>query len=192
MPTKAKTNQPQTETEIQVRDLFQTPNYAVDLLIPFIPPNITHIWEPAAGYRKIVNRLEERGYKTLATDIRKLPEVELYNFVVDPNREDVYNNRFAIITNPPFSLKHKFYEKCREYGLPFALLIPADYSGWICDAIANDGAEKIVPTRRVDYITPTYKEKSASQFHSMWLTWGFNIGKSETIVDLTKEMKMNI
>jgi hypothetical protein len=130
--------------------------------------------------------------------------------------------------------------------VPFALLVPADYSGWIIDAIRNDGAEKIIPTRRIDYITPNiltrihegevwdaiedahecatlrdYKKNymdiwlmdlqahhdvhnyqdinevpqellhkySSSDFHSMWLTWGFGLGKTETFVELSNEEK---
>ena len=39
-------------------------------------------------------------------------------------------------------------------AVPFALLIPLDYSGWIIDALEKDGAEKIIPDSRINYITP--------------------------------------
>ena len=157
----------------------------------------------------------------------------------------------VIVTNPPFSLNKKFHDKCVEMGVSFALLIPADYAGWIIEAVEN-GAEKIIPTRRIDYITPnilnriregelwdtylvnTYNDRydsladlkkkspeilerelldypdfhvyktiyeapkkllrkySSSDFHSMWLTHGFGLGKTETFVELTNEMKDNI
>ena len=126
-------------------------------------------------------------------------------------------------------------------GLRFALLIPADISLWTIDAVRKYNCEKIIPTRRVDYLTPhicdlvwrgqvneTYGTKykktedmdgdfidkalrevhkfnivdeipeklirkySSSDFHSMWLTWGFGLGKSETFVELTNEMKNRI
>jgi hypothetical protein len=103
---------------------------------------------------------------------------------------------------------------CVITHIPFALLIPADYSGWIIEMMQN-GCEKIIPTRRVDYLTPNmlsninksgviseyYRLEDVptcilrnytSNFHSMWLTWGLNIGKQETYVELTNEMKNNI
>ena len=55
----------------QPRDLFQTPNYATDLLVSFIPKNINRIWECACGERKIADRLEYHGYNAFASDIRK-------------------------------------------------------------------------------------------------------------------------
>ena len=74
------------------------------------------------------------------------------------------------------------------------MLIPTDYCGWIIRAI-QDGAEKIIPTRRIDYITPSGLSGASghsANFHSMWLTKGFNLGRTETFVELTKEMKENI
>ena len=188
-PAKTKTTQPQT-VGVQGRDLFQTPNYAVDLLIPFIPEHVHRIWECAAGDRKITNRLIYHGYDTYSTDLRD--EVSA-NFLTWHLR-DQYTYCDAIVTNPPFSLKQKFYDRCLEYNLPFALLIPADYSIWTIDACMEDGAEKIVPRRRVDYITPSGLSGATgntADFHSMWLTWGFRLGKTETFVELSLEDKKN-
>ena len=195
MPNKIKRTQEVDVNSPHGRDLFQTPNYAVDLLIPFIPKTIRNIWECAAGEGKIVERLWENGYDVLATDIRtNLEMVTPENFLTSIKRIDVYLKPCAIITNPPFSLKKQFYERCMEYQLPFALLIPADYCGWIIDAIQN-GAEKLIPTRRIDYLPPSGLSGASghtANFHSLWLTKGFSFGKTETFVELTKEMKENI
>ena len=171
------------------RDLFQTPNYATDLLIPYLSDlNPQRIWECAVGKGKIAERLMHHGFSVFGTDI-SYPKP--FNFLTD-----LYTNPLdCIVTNPPFSLKRKFYEKCKEYGVPFALLIPADYSGWIIDAIRKDGAEKIIPTRRIDYITPTGLSGASGHtayYHSMWLTLGFSLGRTETFVELTNKMKENI
>jgi len=99
------------------------------------------------------------------------------------------NGKLAFSGN---SLKKKFFEKCIEYNLPLALLIPADYSLWVIDAIRKYGCEKIIPDHRIDYITPNQIKKSSAQFHSMWLTRYLNLGQTETFVELTKEMKKNI
>jgi hypothetical protein len=203
MPIKNKMNSPQTPEKNQTRDNFSTPNYATDLIIPYIPKFVKAIWEPAAGNGKIVQRLEAADYPVWATDIRHSTNEfnidyvdEIFNFLTEEylGLPQEYKDQMAIITNPPFSLKKEFYNKCVEYGIPFALLIPADYSGWIIKSI-QDGAEKIIPTRRVDYITPTGLSGASghtSNFHSMWLTKGFTLGKSETFVELSLKDKENI
>jgi hypothetical protein len=198
MTDKIKLPQPKTENIPQGRDLFQTPNYAVDLLIPCIPIELNCVWECACGQGKISNRLISKGFEVYSTDIRGTPPV---NFLTDNPFYDLMESHYiydivdCIITNPPFSLKKEFYKRCMWWGIPFALLIPADYSGWVIEAVRKDNSEKIIPTRRIDYITPTGlsgKTGHTSNFHSQWLTNGFGLGKSETFVDLTKEMKENI
>ncbi len=208
---KPKRGQPQTPNIVQERDEFQTPNYAVDLLLPFIPKQVKTIWECAAGDGRIVRRLEKAGYKVLATDINenKKRGIGYGNFLGDI--DNVHVN--LIITNPPYSLKLKFYERCMQLNIAWALLIPADYSGWIIDAVRNFGCEKIIPTRRVSFLTPNMllninrgenagyknldsvppsviKKYTSSQFHSMWLTWGLSMGRTETFVDLSLEMML--
>jgi len=248
MPAKTKTPQKEDLEKAQGRDFFQTPNYGTDIIVPFLnsignrqKPFV--IWECAAGERKISRRLEHHEFDVISTDIQ---DSSSFNFLTDS--PDFHFD--CIVTNTPFSLKRKFYNKCLEYGKPFALLIPADYALWIIEAIKN-GTEKIIPERRIDYITPNtltrihegeiweqflrsdysqyknvneFKKKasvvskiefdkypdfcnyssiwdapsellskySSSDFHSMWLTKGFNLGRSETFVELTNEMKKNI
>lgn len=237
--------------QVDGRDTFQTPNYAVDLLEPFLACIVTTnkelIWEPAAGLGKIVKRLQHYGYRVSGTDLQGYDGYKPFNFVSEYMAFSPPLK--AIVTNPPFSLKQRFYRRCLEYKVPFALLIDATYSQWIIDAIRKDGAEKIIPSRRIDYITPNIlkrihegeiwalvkkssdnvfdnieqaresewwkallkehsklhvyksiydapakllKKYSSSYFHSMWLTWGFKLGTSETFVELTNAMKKNI
>lgn len=212
---KPVTVAPKTPNVPQGRDTFQTPNYAVDLLVPFIPKNIKNIWECAAGEGKIAqrlseygswvgykNRLDGEGFHIFTTDIRQssLGRNTIYNFINGGELPFVVrqwilaSEPFAIITNPPFSIKEEFIEKAFGYKVPFAFLINADYSGKQIDWIRR-GCEKIIPNRRIDYITPTGRngKTSSSQFHSMWLTYGFNIGRTETFVELSlKDKKENI
>ena len=189
-------NKPKNSDKNPARDEFQTPDYAVDLLIPFIPKWIP-IWECAAGGGKIVRHLRNNDFSVIASTLGK--NKEGYDNVDFLAQEPYWeNDGFIIITNPPFSKKQKFYERCLFYGLfyktPFALLIPADYSGWVIEAVRRDGAEKIIPTRRIDYITPMGRrgKTSGAQFHSMWLTRGFDLGKTETYVELALGAKKNV
>jgi hypothetical protein len=188
MPRKPKTTQPKTPDKIQGRDFFQTPNYAVDLLVPFIP-KVDWIWESACGKLKIAIRLRHHKFNVYSTDL-----LDGTNFL-DWTPDFLYPID-AIITNPPFSLKRKFYEKCLEYGVPFALLLPFDMCQWIAEAFDKDGVQALVPNRRIDYITPTGLSGAnghTSYYHSFWLTWGFNLPKQITVVELSlKEKKENI
>lgn len=193
---KQKLTQPKLPAVFQNRDFFQTPNYATKLLVPYIPKDIKIIWECACAVGKISTVLEESGYETLNSDIKIMWDNQdfVYNFITGVKGFMSSKKFDCIITNPPFSLKKEFYKRCVEFDVPFALLIPADYSGWIIDAI-KDGAEKLIPSRRINFITPSGKTEEtggASNFHSMWLTKGFNLGKSEVFVDLTLEMKKDI
>lgn len=193
MTSKTKTTQYEDLDNTQGRDNFQTPAYATKLLLPFIPENTPNIWECACGSGKISEVLLKNGYGCVGTD---LSLGKKYNFLtMDFPSDEKYKKNTAIITNPPFSLKRKFYDRCRFHEIPFALLIPADYSGWVIDALWKDGAEKIIPSRRIDYITPSGLSGATgntSNFHSLWLTWGFGLGKTETFVELTNEMKKEI
>jgi hypothetical protein len=184
-----------TPNKSQPRDMFQTPNYATDILIPFIPGSNPVIWECSSGNGKISQRLEQKGFTVFSSDIN---ESDIYenmklNFLTEEFPHLSYIA--CIITNPPYSLKRQFFNKCLNYKIPFALLISGDYSLWTIDAIRKYGCEKIVPDHRIDFITPTGLSGAnghSSYFHSYWLTYGFELGKSETFVELTKEMKKNI
>jgi len=189
-PPKPKNPQSENPEESQGRDFFQTPNYALYMLLPFIPKKIERVWDCATGKGKIVDYFNvNTDYTSFGTDIN---EDYIFNFITDVM--STIGRTTAIITNPPYSLKRKFYQRCMEYHVPFALLIPADYCLWLIDAIRIDRCEKIIPDRRIDYITPTGRsgETSSSYFHSMWLTWGFGLGQTETFVELTNDMKKNI
>lgn len=212
MKTKVKKYQIKTPYEPQGRDLFQTPKYAVNLLLPFIPKNIENIWEPACGDYKISKVLESNNYKVLSTDLKYGQNFLFDNYIIpEPGNT-------MIITNPPYSLKKEFFHRCLYYNVSFALLIPTDYCKWIIEAIDKYGAEKIIPNSRISYITPNTIERinekngqnysninevpheylvedfshSGAQFHSMWFCHGLGLGKTETFVELTKEMMKEI
>ena len=193
MPTKIKKTQPETPKTPQGRDLFQTPNYATELLLPFIPKEISFIWEPACGNFKISNVLSEFGFHVYNSDL-DFP-VTGDNFLTNEFPFTTYKNNGGIITNPPFSLKQKFYHRCKEFNVPFALLIPMDMAGWLAKAFDIDGCQGVVPYERVNYITPTGLNEQnghTSNFHSFWLTWGFNLPNMLNFCHITKEDRKNM
>jgi hypothetical protein len=195
---KQRLPQKGTLDKAQPRDLFQTPNYATELLLPFIPET-DFIWECACGEGKIARILEKEGYKVDKSDLREFPDTEKCNFLFDNPLEKVFFkhtfcSKITIITNPPYSLKRQFFKKAIEYNLPFAFLISSDWSGFLID-LFKVGCQAIIPTRRIDFITPTGLSGATghtSYFHSYWMTRYFDLKEQLTFVELTNEMKKNI
>lgn len=186
MPTKPKQNYAGDPSKLNQRDFFQTPNYATKLLLPYIPCKVNTIWECANGNGKI-SKILSKYYKVFTSDI----ELDFTRMIYPSNPDFQFD---CIISNPPFSIKRLFAERCIAEKLPWALLMPLDFSGWICDLIEKHDIQLLVPNRRIDYITPTglSGKASAAQFHSAWYCYKFNLPKQITIVELTTEMKKDI
>lgn len=97
-----------------LNDEIYTPEIALIPLLKYLPKNIT-IWECTDfGESNITKVLKDHGYNVISTHKKD------FNFLTDkPSFEfDM------IITNPPYSLKDDFIEKCYSYNKPFALLLP--------------------------------------------------------------------
>lgn len=194
MPTKLKLNQRETPDQAQIRDQFQTPNYATDLIVPYIPRGVV-IWECCAGLGKMVGRLVWLGYSVVGTDIDDDPPM---NFLTDePDGKSGFEwpfTKWVIITNPPYSIEEKVFRRCIAINKPFALLIPGDWSQWLIEAVTEYDCRLVVPSRRINYITPTGKQgaESHAQFHSIWLTRFFNVPERVVFVELTKEQMRNV
>src|SRR3990167_662084 len=94
-------------------DDFQTPPSALTPLYPYLKKEWT-VWECAEGKGNLSTALRNEGYSVVGTDILSGQDFLHWN----PEKFDV------IITNPPFSLKQQFLERCYNLGKPFALLLP--------------------------------------------------------------------
>jgi len=127
-------------------DDFQTPEIALDYLIPFLNKYWT-IWECACGKGNLVNGLIKRGFEVIGTD-----KINGFNFLIDkPVQWD------CIVTNPPFSIKEKFLERCYQLGTPFALLLPltALESEKRQKLYRRYGIQLIIPNKRINFETPS-------------------------------------
>lgn len=146
------------------RDDFQTPPYAVAPLLPYLRRD-WRIWEPAQGKGYMVNALRSHGLRVVGSDVKSGVDFLRYRL-----------ERFdAVVTNPPYSLKREFVERCCDLRKPWALLLPlySFESRWI----HVDGLQVIVPDRRVNYETPSDRE-SRADFLSLWFTCGLNIASA--------------
>jgi len=153
---------------------FQTPIQALNPLLPFLKKEWV-IWECAQGKGNLTNRLNDLGYNTTGTDILTGQDFLTYT----PDKFD------CIITNPPFSIKQKFIERCYTLGKPFALLLPLTTfeTKKRQDLFKKYGLEVIFFDKRINFETPDGKGTGA-WFASAWFTNGLNIGKQLTFVEL--------
>lgn len=175
------------------RDEFQTPDYATKLLFPYIGRFFPRtVWECASGSGKMAFCLKREGFSVLSSTLGEgaVGSLDL-DFLNDGYSIDT---DFIIVTNPPFSKKKAFYDRCIEYDVPFALLLPFDMCQWIHRAIWTDGCQAIVPNTRINYITPSGRsgKSSSAQFHSFWLTYGFELEERFVGVELTNDIKLDI
>lgn len=173
---KTKINSKET-----ARDVCQTPPYALLPLLPYLP-NGKIIWEPACGEGILVNALIDLGYKVKWSDIIRDPKEDFFKF--EPRK-----GFDLIVTNPPYSLKYQWLERCYQLGRPFALLMPIDTlaAKTAQTMFSQYGTEIILLDARVDFKMPNKGWDGAGADYSVeWFTWGLNIGRPLTYAHLEK------
>lgn len=156
-------------------DDYQTPPEALRPLLPFLDKDWT-IWECANGKGNLSSELVKEGFDIIATDIK----VGDFDFLTQkPVQWD------CIITNPPFSLKQEFLQRCYELGKPFALLLPLTTfeTAKRQDLFKKYGVQVILFDKRINFETPSGKG-GGSWFASAWFTWGLNLPKELNFVKL--------
>ena len=139
-------------------DEIYTPDYAVYPLLKHLPKNII-IWESTDyGESNITKVLKENGYKVISTHKKN------FDFLKDKPDFDFD----MIITNPPYTLKDQFIEKCYSYNKPFALLLPITALEGVKRnrLYEKNGLQLIVLDRRINFI----KGKS-NYFNTSWFCW---------------------
>lgn len=142
---------------------FQTPDYAVDILRPYLPAGV-RIWEPACGKLNIVCYLRRNGWDCQGTDITDGEDFLTYR----PDFEwDI------LVTNPPFDIKDQWIARCYEWGKPFALLLPTEADGGPIRVpmFREGGIARIVPPYRINFETPS-GEGAGAWFPTCWFLHG--------------------
>ena len=153
---------------IRSSDDFQTPTKALDPLIPFLNKNWV-IWECAEGKGNLTKHLQEKGFKTIGTDI--LHGIDFLTYTP-------YSQFDCIITNPPYSKKYEFLKRSYEFEKPFALLMPITaLEGQKRQALYKKyGLQLIVLDKRINFETPSGKG-SGAWFPIAWFTFKLNLPK---------------
>lgn len=176
---KSETKKPKTMKQGKPDD-FQTPIIALYPLIPHLKKHWL-IWECAEGKGNLTKELERLGFRVFGSDI--LTGINFLEYDLDKYEED-----FCIITNPPYSLKEKFLERCYEFGKPFALLLPLSTleSETRHKLFRKFGIQLIIPNKRIAFETPDgrYGKTSIPWFQAAWFCYGLNLPKDIMFVEL--------
>jgi hypothetical protein len=157
-------------------DACQTPRYALDPLMPYIEKQWV-VWECASGEGLISDEFLRLGFNVIATDIlcgRNFFEYEPEYW-------------YCIITNPPYSIKYKWLERCYQLDRPFALLMPIETLGAAKaqKLFKLHGMELIVLNKRVNFKMPSKGWTGiGAQFPVGWFTWQLNIGRDITYAEI--------
>ena len=146
-------------------DACQTPAYAIDPLLPYLPREWI-IWEPACGEGLLVEALYDSDFKqehVIASDI--LAGQNFFEY--EPDEWDY------IVTNPPYSIQFQWLERCYQLGKPFALLLKVEILGTNTAQILMKqyGFEIMLLDKRVDFKMPNKGWDSSAQFPTFWLCW---------------------
>lgn len=107
-------------------DLYETPAWVTDALVPHLPSWIKRVWEPAAGHNKMVNALCAHHYEVVASDInpRGNATCDGYDFLSEAMPNIGID---AIITNPPFKQAQAFIERALDLVDFVAMMLPENY-----------------------------------------------------------------
>lgn len=161
----------------QGMDVCNTPAYALDPLLPYIRPEWV-VWEPAASTGNLYNALAPHVLGIMGTELRTEGTGRGVQGGVDffgwrPIHFD------ALVTNPPYSIKTQWLERCYQLGKPFALLVPVEMIGTKSAQFLMErhGCELLLLNRRVNFEMPNKGLegpdgwKSSAQFPVLWLCW---------------------
>jgi len=144
-------------------DNLYTPMEAINPLLKHVPnySNFKVMWECTDfGKSNISKAFRDKGFDVIGTDI-----INGYNFLTcDPPNFDF------IVTNPPYSLKDQFLERCYQLGKPFALLLPLTALEGIKRGklFREYGIDLVVLDKRIDFTG-----KKSNWFNVSWFCWGF-------------------
>lgn len=162
---KPKTNRATDPAESQPFDRCNTPAYALDPLLPYLRRD-WHVWECAAGTRNISRAIAPHVASVYSSDLIDMPSTNFFTW-----QPPIWD---AIVTNPPYSIKFDWLERCYHLGKPFALLVPVETIGAqkAQRLMERHGCELLLLNRRVNFEMPNKGwEGSAAQFPVLWLCW---------------------
>lgn len=151
-------------------ELF-TPEYAIKPLLKYVSKNEI-IWECADSFNfgNITKIFRENGNTVISTSIHKGQDF----FKIDKP-----NNVTMIITNPPWSRKNEFLERCYNLNIPFLLLLPIKILETKRRFLLYNkyGVQFMMFNKRISYIGSS----NSPPFPSIWI--GKDIFKKDIVLE---------
>jgi len=172
-------------------DECQTPPYALEPLIPYLKNQYYNfLWDCAYGKGTLTREFDRLGFGYVGTDI-------LYgDDFFDPESYQKYlPEMHIIVTNPPYSIKYEWLERCYFLDKPFALLMPVEMLGTAKgQKLFNKyGIEVIFMSPRVDFYMPNKGyEGAGAQFPTAWFTWKLNLPQQINFARLNKPKRSEL
>ena len=137
-------------------DECYTPSSAVAPLLEHLDKSLVYYEATSGISSSIVSFMRSSGFNVISSEGRDFLTDELPYFDV-------------VLTNPPYSIKDKFIEKCYSLKKPFALLLPvSSIQGKKRGSMfSENGLELLVLNNRVDFTG-----KGAPHFGVAWFCNG--------------------
>lgn len=161
--------------ERKERDLYETPAWATEALLPHLPSRpLPIIWEPACASGKMARVLEQVG-TVWGCDIEPGDGYTYADFLGPTPRVDV-DSISAVITNPPYELATEFIERAlhrtQHLGGLVAMLLRTDFDHALTRAHLFEKhcafAKKVVLRRRIRWFE---NSKGSPSFNHAWFIW---------------------
>lgn len=152
--------------ERKERDLYETPHWVTEALIPHVHKRIETVWEPAKGGGKMWTAL---------CDARRFREV--YGTDINTGHdflEQKESEQQAIITNPPYVLAREFVAHAIHLTRPkfgyVAMLLRTDFDHAATrnHLFKTPFAKKLVLTKRIRWFEDS---KGQPSFNHAWFIW---------------------
>jgi len=157
------------------RDLYETPAWVTEALLPHLPRPPSHVLEPASGAGKMAEVLRAAGLSVTASDL-----ADGHDFLA--MTETLAD---AIITNPPYTEATAFIEHALDLtkgaGMVAMLLrTDFDHARTRQHLFAQCGAfaKKVVLTRRIIWFDGP---KAAPSFNHAWYLWDWQHSGAPTL-----------
>ncbi len=157
------------------RDLYETPMWVTEALIPHLPRVPATIWEPAAGSGQMAVVLS-RLCPVVRTDIEVYADTVELDFLEAGH----WQGTNAIITNPPYDQAQEFCERALTHmegvGGTVAMLLRTDFDHAKSRAhLFRDCpafAKKVVLTKRIAwFVEANGRPKASPSFNHSWWIW---------------------
>lgn len=168
---KRKSSKEANLYEPQGFDSCQSPKYSIWPIASLLKDKV--VYDPACGEKNLMRGITEytKAHFVYGSDL-----LEGINFFDDSH---LINECDVIVTNPPYSIKYHWIQRCYEIGKPFALLMPLETLGAKSGQtfFSEHGVNIVLMNKRINFKMPNKGWAGTAQFPVAWFTWNLGLTK---------------